>query len=101
MWVEMASSAVARVVSPSIDLYLILLGIAIALVLYRYRISAVTVAIGLMLPVSTSAAIVVGGIIAWVIEKKGYLKDDNGITASGLMTGEIIVGILASIGYLL
>jgi hypothetical protein len=100
MWLEMANSAVARVMSPSIDLYMVLAGIAIALALYRYKISAVTMAIGLMLPVSTSAAIIVGGIIAWAIEKKGYLKDDNGITASGLMTGDIIVSIISSLRYL-
>jgi uncharacterized oligopeptide transporter (OPT) family protein len=50
--------------------------------------------------VSTCATIVIGGILAWVIEKKGYLKDDNGITASGLMAGDIVVSILASLRYL-
>src|SRR5271157_1308987 len=100
MWLEMANSAVAKVVSPSINPYMILAGVVIALALYRYKISAVTVAIGLMLPVSTSAAIVVGGIISWVVEKKGYLKDDNGITASGLMAGDILVSVLASLRYL-
>ncbi len=100
MWLEMANSAVAKVVSPSINPFLLLAGIVIALVLYRYRISAVIVAIGLLLPVSTSATIIVGGIIAYVIEKKGYLKNDNGITASGLMTGDIVVSILASLRYL-
>jgi hypothetical protein len=101
MWLELANSAVAKVVSPSINPLLILAGVDIALVLYRFKISAVTVAIGLMLPVSTSAAIIVGGIIAWIIEKKGYLKNDNGITASGLMAGEIVVSILASLRNLL
>ncbi len=101
MWAEMASSAVARVVSPSINPYLALAGVAIALVLYRYKVSAVTVAIGLILPVSTSAAIIAGGIAAWIIQKKGYLKSDNGIAPSGLMTGEIVVSILASLRLLL
>lgn len=101
MWLEMANSAVAKVMSPSLDLYLIFAGVVIALVLYRLNISAVIVAIGLMLPVSTSAAIIIGGAIAWVIEKKGYLKGDNGITASGLMAGDIIVSLLASLRYLI
>jgi uncharacterized oligopeptide transporter (OPT) family protein len=100
MWLEMANSAVAKVMSPSINLYLILAGVVVALILYRFKLSAVTVAIGLMLPVSTSAMILVGGGIAWVIEKKGYLKNDNGITASGLMAGDIIVSIIASLRYL-
>ncbi|AFD00737.1 putative membrane protein (OPT superfamily) [Methanocella conradii HZ254] len=100
MWLEMAGSAVAGAMPPSISLYLILAGSAIALVFYRYRISAVTVAIGLLLPVSTSAAIIAGGIIAWAAEKKGALKDDGGITASGLMVGDIVVNILSSLRYL-
>lgn len=100
MWLEMANSAVAKVMSPSLNIYLILAGAVLAIIMFRYKISAVTVAIGLLLPVSTSAAILVGGAIAWVIEKKGYLKDDNGITASGLMAGDIIVSILSSLRYL-
>lgn len=100
MWLEMANSAVSKVMSPSLNLYLILAGAVLAIIMYRYKISAVTVSIGLLLPVSTSAMILVGGIIAWVIEKKGYLKDDNGITASGLMAGDIIVSIIASLRYL-
>jgi uncharacterized oligopeptide transporter (OPT) family protein len=100
MWLEMANSAVARVIPPSVNLYMILAGVIIALALYRYKVSAVTVAIGLILPVSTSAAIIVGGIIARAAEKKGYLKNDNGITGSGLMTGDIVVSILASLRYL-
>ena len=100
MWLEMANTAVSKVISPSFNVYLILAGVVIAIILYRYKLSAVTVAIGLMLPVSTSAAILVGGAIAYVVEKKGYLKGDNGITASGLMAGDIIVSIIASLRYL-
>lgn len=100
MWLEMANTATSKIVSPSINVYLILLGAVLALILYRYKISAVCVALGLMLPVSTCAAIVIGGVIARVVEKRGYLKDDNGITASGLMAGDIIVSILGSLRYL-
>jgi hypothetical protein len=99
MWLEMANTATSKIVSPSINVYLVLLGAVLALVLYRYRISAVCVALGLMLPVSTCAAIVLGGILAWAVEKTGYLKDDNGITGSGLMAGDIIVSVLASLRY--
>ncbi len=100
MWLEMAGSAVSGVMPPSISPFLILLGAALALMLYRHRISAITVAIGLLLPVSTSAAIIAGGAIAWALEKKGILKGDNGITASGLMVGDIAVSILYSLRYL-
>jgi uncharacterized oligopeptide transporter (OPT) family protein len=101
MWLEMASSAVSRVASPSISIPLILAGIVIAFVLYRYKISAVSVALGLILPMSITAAMVVGGIIAWYIAKKGYLKNDNGITASGLIAGDIVVGLAMSLWALL
>jgi len=97
MWLEMANTATSKIVSPSINLYMVLLGAVLSLILYHFKISAVSVALGLLIPVSTSAAIVVGGIIAWVVEKKGWLKDDNGITASGLMAGDIVVSILASL----
>ncbi|BAI62127.1 putative oligopeptide transporter [Methanocella paludicola SANAE] len=100
MWLEMANTATSKIISPSINLYLVLLGAVLALIMYRYKMSAVSVALGLMLPVSTCVTIVIGGILAWVIEKKGYLKDDNGITASGLMAGDIIVSIIASLRYL-
>jgi hypothetical protein len=97
MWLELADSTVAKVISPSLNPFLILAGVCIALGLYRYNISPIVVSIGLMLPVSTSAAIAAGGIIAYAVEKKGWLKGDNGITASGLMIGDIVVSILASL----
>jgi hypothetical protein len=97
MWLEMANSAVSKVASPSISIPLIAAGVVIALVLYRYKLSAVGVALGLILPVSVSATILAGGIIAWYVAKKGYLKDDKGITASGLMAGDIVVGLAMSL----
>jgi hypothetical protein len=101
MWLEMANSAVSKVASPSISIPLIAAGVVIALVLYRCKMSAVSVALGLIMPVSISATILAGGIIAWYIKKKGYLKDDNGITASGLMAGDIVVGLAMSLRALL
>jgi len=100
IWLEMANTTVAKVMSPSINLYMILLGIGLALVMYRYKVSAVTVAIGL-LSVSTSIMIIIGGIIAWTINKKGYMTTDNGVTASGIMIGDIIVSILTSLVHLI
>jgi uncharacterized oligopeptide transporter (OPT) family protein len=97
LWLEMASSAVSRVPSPSISIAFILTGLVIALVLYRYKISAVSVALGLILPVSLTAALLAGGVIAWYVAKKGYLKNDNGITASGLIAGDILVGLAMSL----
>jgi uncharacterized oligopeptide transporter (OPT) family protein len=97
MWLEMARSAVTKVLSPSIDPYFILAGAAIAIVLYHLRVSAISVALGLLLPVSATATIFLGGIIGYLAEKKGWLKDDPGIAASGLVAGDILVGLLFSI----
>ncbi len=101
MWLEMARSAVTKVLSPSINLYFVLLGAVLALVLYRLKISAISVALGLLLPVSATAAILVGGAISWGAEKKGWLKDDAGIVASGLVAGDILVGLLFAVTTLL
>lgn len=101
MWLEMAGSAVTRIIPPSINLYLILLGIGLAFVLHRYKISAVSIAMGLLLPFYLSGALFLGGIIAWYIAKKGYLKGDNGITASGLIAGDIVIGLALSLRALL
>jgi hypothetical protein len=101
MWLEMANSAVSRAASPSISLVMILAGIIIALILYRFKLSAVSVALGLLLPVASVAAILAGGAVAWYIAKKGYLKNDNGITASGLMAGDIMVSLAMSLRALL
>jgi hypothetical protein len=101
MWLEMANSAVSKAASPSISVPLIVVGIVIALVLHRYKISAVSVALGLILPVSSVAAIFAGGLVAGYIAKKGYLKNDNGITPSGLIAGDIVVGLAMSLRALL
>ncbi|MCD1295672.1 peptide transporter [Methanocella sp. CWC-04] len=100
MWLEMAQSAVTKVVPPSVNIFLIAAGALVALILYRKRISAITFSIGLILPFSTCATIILGGLIAWCLEKKNYLKDDNGITASGLIAGDVLVNILLSLRYL-
>lgn len=94
MWLEMARSAVTKVLSPSINLYFVLVGTILALVLYRFKISAISVALGLLLPVSATAAILTGGAISWLAGKKSWLKDDSGIVASGLVAGDILVGLL-------
>jgi hypothetical protein len=101
MWLEMARSAVTKVLSPSIDLYFVLIGVVLALVLYRLKISAISVALGLLLPVSATAAIFLGSLIGWALAQNGWLKDDPGIAASGLVAGDILVGLLFSIKTLL
>lgn len=97
MWLEMARTAVSGVMSPSINFYLVGVGIILALVLNRYKISAVSVALGMILPLAINAAIFVGGLVAWYAAKRGYLKDDNGITASGLIAGDVLVGLALSL----
>jgi uncharacterized oligopeptide transporter (OPT) family protein len=97
MWLEIAQSTVTKIVSPSINMYLIFLGVILAVILHKYNVSAISISMGLILPVSSSAAIVIGGIIAWYIKKKNYLKNDNNITPSGIIAGDVIASIIMAI----
>lgn len=97
MWLEMAQSAVSRVIPASVDPFFIIAGIIAAAILYRYRLSAISIAIGLILPVSTSATILIGGIIVWYLAKKGTLKGHNGEIASGIIAGDVIVSLLLTL----
>ena len=65
------------------------------------------VAVGLYLPFELDSSIFIGGLIAWLLEK-GYQKAQNStsvdqaknaglLMASGLITGEALIGILIAV----
>ncbi|MEL6252510.1 MAG: oligopeptide transporter, OPT family [Bacteroidota bacterium] len=78
----------------------------------NFRMPVLAVAVGLYLPLELDTAVFVGGIIAWLAERyfKQHPKSGNNIEskevasryglllASGLITGEAIMGILIAIG---
>ncbi len=81
-------------------------GVFIAIMLAILRLPVMSVAIGFYLPLTTVLAIVCGGILRWLIEKKYKNVEEsfkenqinNGvIIASGLIAGEAIVGLIVAI----
>lgn len=82
---------------------LVFIGVFIAIVIEILGISVLPVAIGLYLPLELSSAIMIGGIIRWIMDKKSSDKDKNNeanegiLFSSGLIAGEGIVGIVLAI----
>lgn len=82
---------------------LVFIGVFIAIVIEILGISVLPVAIGLYLPLELSSAIMIGGIIRWIMDKKSSDKDKNNeanegiLFSSGLIAGEGIVGIVLAV----
>ena len=84
---------------------MILAGAAIAVVIEILGIPVMPVAVGLYLPLRTTSAIMVGGLIRHWYEKRRFAKEedrkeaiDKGILyTSGMIAGEGLVGIILAI----
>ena len=84
---------------------MILAGAAIAVVIEILGIPVMPVAVGLYLPLRTTAAIMVGGLIRHWYEKRKYAKEedkkeaiDRGVLyTSGMIAGEGLVGIMLAV----
>lgn len=84
---------------------LILMGAAIGIVIFVVGLPVLPFAIGMYLPIQTTAAIMIGGIIRLAVDKWKYandkLKEEAGqagiLFSSGLIAGEGIVGILLAL----
>jgi hypothetical protein len=83
---------------------LVLFGVFIALVLELCAVEALPFAVGLYLPLPTSAAIFVGGLIrtlvGWVKRKRGVSAEESDagrgvLLASGLIAGSAFCGLIA------
>ncbi|HHQ47545.1 MAG TPA: oligopeptide transporter, OPT family [Acidobacteria bacterium] len=85
---------------------LVIVGIVMGLALIMVKVkSPMLFAVGMYLPLETTFAIFVGGIIRWVVDtlvkKKGFNEAQNTrvenagvLTASGLIAGEALMGLL-------
>lgn len=71
----------------------------IALILCGAR-APMLIAVGMYLPFDTSSAIFLGGLLSWVAAKLRASEDKGILIASGLVSGEAIVGILLAVTYL-
>lgn len=77
---------------------LIMAGAAIAVAIELLGIPSLPFAVGMYLPIHLSSAIMLGGIIRYIVEKFTKEKVDKGILfSSGMIAGEGLVGIILAI----
>jgi putative OPT family oligopeptide transporter len=66
-----------------------------------FRAPVLAVAVGIYLPLEVDTPIFIGGLIAWLVQRRTGLADsgagDGTLFAAGLITGEALVGILLAI----
>jgi hypothetical protein len=83
---------------------LVFIGVFIAIILELLGVASLPFAVGLYLPISTSAAIFVGGAIRWLVDRKR--KGESAaeaefspgmLMASGLIAGGAILGVIQAI----
>jgi putative OPT family oligopeptide transporter len=97
---------VEGIMNTSMPWDLILIGAAMAVVIELMGVEALPVAVGIYLPVHTSMAIFLGGVVSWIVKRFAVRGDDEAkadaaergiLAASGLIAGESLVGILLAI----
>lgn len=84
---------------------LVIIGVFLALALECCKLSVMPIAIGIYLPVQTTAAIMIGGLVRLIVEKwpKVNDKQKNGMInsallySSGMIAGEGLIGILLAV----
>ena len=79
---------------------LVFIGVFIALVFEIVGIPVLPAAIGLYLPLELSSAIMLGGVLRWIAERKAKTESETSgglLFCSGLIAGEGVVGILLAI----
>ena len=91
------------IMSGSLPWGLILMGMAISVAVWLLGGSVLPFAVGLYLPIHLSTAMMVGGIIRGIIEKKNYdteiknKKLEKGtLYASGLIAGDALMGVIVT-----
>ena len=101
----MMKMVVEGVMNGNLPWALVFTGIFIAVVIQMLGLPVLPIAIGIYLPISLSAPIMVGGIIRWAIEKLKYNNSqskENAVQSgvlysSGMIAGEGIVGIILAV----
>jgi len=64
----------------------------------NFRTPVLAVAIGIYLPFELEVPIFLGGLIAWIVNRKKQTTNENGLLlASGLITGEALAGIALAV----
>jgi putative OPT family oligopeptide transporter len=85
--------------------YLFAIGGAIAVLLEMLRVPALTFALGMYLPLELNSPALVGGVLAWAIERRSdriggakgrSIRERGVVIASGLMAGGALGGVLGA-----
>ncbi len=92
------------VINKTLPLTLILIGVVLGLLVFVLRLPVLPFAMGVYLPLSLTSAMMVGGCVAYIIDKKRkkrkYLKKGSEfkkratLIASGLIGGDALMGVL-------
>lgn len=99
------SMVVKGIMNGHLPWILILAGVFMGIMIEMMHIPVLPFALGLYLPFELSAAILVGGIIRWIVEKK-YKKDEKlfkektekgVLISSGLVAGDALMGLIIAI----
>ncbi|MGZ3480679.1 MAG: OPT/YSL family transporter [Myxococcaceae bacterium] len=76
---------------------LVLLGVALAFMLEMAGVAALPFAVGVYLPISTSAPLVVGGVVRWWVDRRGARPESDASPGTLLSSGYIAGGSLAGV----
>lgn len=101
----MMKMVVEGVMEGNLPWALVFTGVFIAIVIQMLGLPVLPIAIGIYLPISLSAPIMVGGLIRWAVEKFKYKNEDSKVNAvqsgilysSGMIAGEGIIGIILAV----
>ncbi len=96
---------VEGVMNANLPWVLVFIGVFVAISIELLGIPVMPVAVGMYLPVQTSAAIMIGGVVRWVVEKwpnvsegeKSGMINSCLLYSSGMIAGEGVVGILLAV----
>ncbi|MCL2322566.1 MAG: oligopeptide transporter, OPT family [Oscillospiraceae bacterium] len=99
------ATLITGIMNGNLPWLLIFVGAFIAIFCFILKLPILTIALGIYLPIDLSAAILVGGIIRWLVDRK-FKNDENTkksavekgtLLASGLIAGEAVIGILIAL----
>ena len=62
-----------------------------------FRAPVLAVAIGVYLPLELAVPIFLGGLIHWLVSRRGAAANSGMLLAAGLITGEALIGILLAV----
>lgn len=101
---NLIATLTSGIMSGNLPWPMIIVGIVMGIVVYMLKLPVMTVAIGFYLPISTTAIILVGALLNFMVEKVIKNKDEreirisNGISlSSGLVAGGSIIGLIGII----